>query len=192
MQDRFGNPLDPAVGYARGRHLSGPLDEFRRRAHGLDIIRARVASLGRYCLFNFTGHRRDFQARDTDLRDELAEEWVGTPLIEGRFSELAQGHFGAGNGAGVALFNRSAAGIVATILAMASAGGRVLAVAPAGRTHPSIRRGAALAGARLTELDPDDGLEPSLFEGAALTVLTPGNERTRRSCARNGLRKSLP
>ena len=172
MQDRFGNPLDPAVGYARGRHLAGPLDEFHRRAHGLDIIRARAASLGRDCLFNFTGHRRDFQARDTDLRDELAEEWVGTPLIEGRFSELAQDHFGAGGDAGVALFNRSAAGIVATILAMASAGDRVLAVAPAGRTHPSIRRGAALAGARLTERDPDDGIEPSLLEGAALTVLT--------------------
>lgn len=172
MQDRFGNPLDPAVGYARGRHLAGPLDEFRRRAHGLEIIRARVASLGRNRLFNFTGHRRDFPACDADLRDELAEEWVGMPLIEGRFTELAQAHFGAAADAGVALFNRSAAGIVATLLAMTSAGDRVLAVAPARRTHPSIRRGAALAGARLTEHDPNEGLEPSLFEGAALTVLT--------------------
>lgn len=172
MQDRFGNPLDPAVGYARGVHLGGPLDEFRRRAHGLDIIRARVAREGREGLFNFTGHRRDFLARESDLRDELAEEWVGMPLIDERLAALARDHFGAGEDAGVALFNRSAAGIVATILAMAAPGERVQAVAPNGRTHPSIRRGAVLAGARLTELDPNRGLEPGDFDGAALTVLT--------------------
>ena len=86
----------------------------------------------------------------------------------------------------MALFNRSAAGIVATILAMASKGDRVLAVAPAGRTHPSIRRGAALAGARLTEHNPDDGMEPSLLEGAALTVLTRVTSELEHSCARTG------
>ena len=172
MQDRFGNPLDPAVGYARGSHLAGPLDEFRRRAHGLDIIRAKAASEGRDRLYNFTGHRRDFLARNADLSDELAEEWIGTPLIEERFSGLARDHFGAGADAGAALFNRSAAGIVSAILATVSAGERVVAVAPNGRTHPSIRRGASLAGAALSEPDPENGLDPSNFDGAALTVLT--------------------
>ena len=172
MQDRFGNPLDPEVGYARGSHLVSPLDEFRRRAHGLDIIRARVAAEGRDRLYNFTGHRRDFLARNTDLSEDLAEEWIGMPLIEERFNALAREHFGAGRDAAVALFNRSAAGIVSAILAAVPAGGRLVAVAPSGRTHPSIRRGAHLAGARLSEPDPDAGLEPSDFEGAALTVLT--------------------
>ena len=172
VQDRFGNPLDPAVGYARGTHLGDALDEFRRRAHGLDIIRAKVAREGRERLFNFTGHRRDFLARDTDLRDELAEEWIGMPLIEEAFGGLARAHFGAGEDAGVALFNRSAAGIVSAILSTAAPGKRVIAVAPSGRTHPSIRRGAALADARLTERDPGDGLVPADFDGAVLAVLT--------------------
>ena len=172
MQDRFGNPLDPAVGFARGNHLAGPLDEFRRRAHGLDIIRARVAAEGRDRLYNFTGHRRDFLARNADLSDELAEEWVGMPLIEERFNGLAQEHFGAGGEAAAALFNRSAAGIVSAILASASAGDRVVAVAPNGRTHPSIRRGASLAGAVLSEPNPENGLDPSHFDSAVLTVLT--------------------
>ena len=172
MQDRFGNPLDPSVGYARGSHLAGPLDEFRRRAHGLDIIRTRVAAEGRDRLFNFTGHRRDFLARNTDLTDELAEEWIGTPLIEERFNSLAQEHFGASGEAAVALFNRSAAGIVSAVLASASAGDRVVAVASNGRTHPSIRRGASLAGAILSEPDPEHSLDPSCFDNAALTILT--------------------
>ena len=187
MQDRFGNPLDPAVGYARGAHLAGPLDEFRRRAHGLDIVRAKAASEGRDRLYNFTGHRRDFPARNADLGDGLAEEWIGMPLIEERFDGLAREHFGAGGDAAVALFNRSAAGIVSAILATAAAGDRVVAVALNGRTHPSIRRGAGLADAALSEPDPENGLEPSDFEGAALTVLTRvtseldilGPERTR-------------
>lgn len=172
MLDRFGNPLDPAVGYARGVCLAGPLDEFRRRAHGLDIVRAKVVSDGRGRLFNFTGHRRDFLARESDLKDELAEEWIGMSLIEERFDGLARDHFGADNGTGVALFNRSAAGIVSSILATASAGDRIVAVAPNGRTHPSIRRGAGLASAALSEPDPENGLEPSHFDGAVLTVLT--------------------
>ena len=172
MQDRFGNPLDPAVGFARGSHLAGPLDEFRRRSHGLDIIRARVAAEGRDRLYNFTGHRRDFLARNADLSNELAEEWIGMPLIEERFNSLAQRHFGAGDDAAVALFNRSAAGIVSAILASASAGDRVVGVAPKGRTHPSIRRGASLAGAVLSEPDPENHLDQSHFDGAVLTILT--------------------
>ena len=172
MQDCFGNPLDPVVGYARGAHLAGPFDEFRRRAHGLDVVRARVASYGRGGLFNFTGHRRDFLARDSDLRDNLAEEWIGTALIDEPFARLARDHFGASENAGVALFNRSAAGIVATILSLASTGDRVVAVAAQGRTHPSVRRGASLAGAVLSEPDPDGGLDPLHFDGAVLTVVT--------------------
>ncbi len=171
-QDRFGNTLDPALGYAWGSIIRNPLDEFQRRTHGMNKIRQRVASHGRGQLFNFTGHRRDFLAREADLSEELAEEWVGTPLIEDQFSELSRNHFGADGDSVSALFNRSAAGIVATLLTLASQGDRVVAVAPLQRTHPSVRRGAALAGAQLEEPNPEEGLPPSLFEGAVLIVLT--------------------
>jgi L-seryl-tRNA(Ser) seleniumtransferase len=123
-------------------------------------------------LYNFTGHRRDFLARASDLENDLAEEWIGTPVIEERFIEFAQTHFGASKDAGVALFNRSAAGIVSTLLAMTSKEDRILAIAPKGRTHPSIRRGASLAGAKLVEIDPDEGLELSHFNDTVMTILT--------------------
>lgn len=171
-QDRFRNTLDPAVGYARGTHITNSLDEFRRRTHGLDIVRNTFRSGGRKKLYNFTGHRRDFLARASDLENDLAEEWIGTPVIEERFIEFAQTHFGASKDAGVALFNRSAAGIVSTLLAMVSKEDRILAIAPKGRTHPSIRRGASLAGAELVELDPDEGLELSHFNDTVMTILT--------------------
>ena len=171
-QDRFRNTLDPAVGYARGTHITNSLDEFRRRTHGLDIVRNAFRSGGRENLYNFTGHRRDFLAQASDLENDLAEEWIGTPVIEERFIEFAQTHFGASKDAGVALFNRSAAGIVSTLLAMASKEDRILAIAPKGRTHPSIRRGAGLAGAELVEIDPDEGLELSHFNDTVMTILT--------------------
>ena len=172
MQDRFGNSLDPAVGYARGTHITGSLDEFRRRTHGLNIVREAFKSGGREKLYNFTGHRRDFLANANDLDHDLAEEWIGTPVIEERFDQFAQVHFGANKGAGVALFNRSAAGIVSTILSIASKEDRILAIAPNARTHPSIRRGASLAGAELVELNPDKGLKQSHFKGSVMTILT--------------------
>ena len=138
----------------------------------MDIVRNAFRSGGREKLYNFTGHRRDFLAQASDLENDLAEEWIGTPVIEERFKEFAQAHFGASKDAGVALFNRSAAGIVSTLLAMVANEDRVLAIAPKGRTHPSIRRGAALAGAELIELDPDEGLERSHFNDTVMTILT--------------------
>ena len=113
-----------------------------------------------------------FLAQASDLENDLAEEWIGTPVIEERFIEFAQTHFGASKHAGVALFNRSAAGIVSTLLAMVSKEDRILAIAPKGRPHPSIRRGASLAGAELVELDPDEGLELSHFNDTVMTILT--------------------
>ena len=138
----------------------------------MDIVRNAFRSGGREKLYNFTGHRRDFLAQASDLENDLAEEWIGTPVIEERFIDFAQTHFGASKDAGVALFNRSAAGIVSTLLAMTSKEDRILAIAPKGRTHPSIRRGASLAGAELVELDPDEGLELSHFNDTVMTILT--------------------
>lgn len=171
-RDRFGNALDPAVGYARGTILRSSLEDSLRRAHTLQLIRHRVERYGRAALFNFTGHRRGFPAAAVDLDQKLAEEWVGSALVEERLAAAAQAHLGAGSNAGVALFNRSSAGIVALILALVPRGGRAVSVAPRRRTHPSVRRGMALAGATLIELDAAEPVDLAPLAEAALVVVT--------------------
>ncbi|MDH3673626.1 MAG: aminotransferase class I/II-fold pyridoxal phosphate-dependent enzyme [Gammaproteobacteria bacterium] len=170
--DRFGNVIDRTVGYARGTILASSLEESQRRAHALELIRRRIEDCGRHAIFNFTGHRRGFLARCADLGDDLAEEWVGSALVEERLAQLARVHFGASDNDHVALFNRSAAGIIALLLALVPESRRVLAVAPRRRTHPSVRRGIALARAVLDEHDPEESLRKSQFLDTKLVVIT--------------------
>ena len=53
--DRFGNPIDPEVGYARGRILASSEDEALRRERGMALIRARYKAFGREGLYDLTG-----------------------------------------------------------------------------------------------------------------------------------------
>ena len=168
--DRFGNPMDRGVGYARGTILRSPADEIRRRSQALAILRARIDEHGRAAVFNFTGHRREFPAGERDLAQGLAEEWSGAARLATPLLEHARRHFGASPGADAAVFNRAAAGIVALILAVGT-GGRLVSVAPRGRAHTSIFRGAELAGARLERLAPE-ALPDDAFRNADLVVIT--------------------
>ena len=168
--DRFGNPIDRSVGYARGTILRSPVDEVRRRSRALAILRARIDQQGRAAVFNFTGHRREFLADGRDLERGLAEEWSGAACLATPLLEHARRHFAAPPGVEAALFNRAAAGIVALILAVGS-GGRLVSVAPRGRTHTSVFRGAELAGARLDRRDPEE-LQDDAFRNASLAVIT--------------------
>lgn len=145
--NRFGHPIDPAVGYARGPILSSSLAEARRRTHAQRLIRERATALGPGSFYNFTGLHRDYPAPP----DKVAwgEEWVGPAFFWDELEELARAHFGGGPEHAVAAFNRCSAGIIATCLALARPGSTVASVVPGERSHPSIGRGARLAGAQL-------------------------------------------
>ena len=168
--DRFGNPIDRSVGYARGTILRSPVDEIRRRSRALAILRARIGEQGRAAVFNFTGHRREFLVGERALEDGLAEEWGGAARLAKPLLEHTRRHFAAPPGVEAAVFNRAAAGIVALILAVGSRG-RLVSVAPRGCIHTSVFRGAELAGARLDRRDPE-ALPGDAFRGAALAVIT--------------------
>jgi hypothetical protein len=171
-RDRFGNPLDPAVGYARGQVLSSAAAETARHRHGSSLIRARVARHGAASIGIFTGNRRDFLLRPEDV-SSLAEEWVGAPLFAPALDAAIRAHLQAPADAATAVFNRGSAALVAAICALAP-GGRVVSMAPAGaRSHPSVRRGAALAGARFEEVQDLAALDAALRSPAQLLVVTP-------------------
>jgi len=172
-EDVFGHAIDPAVGYARGAILSSSAAEMRRVDHAGQVMRERIARLGPDSLGIFTGNRRDFLLRPDDL-PVRAEEWIGSALFAPELDAAIRGHLEAPAAAATAVFNRGSAALVAAILALAEHG-RVLSFVPAGdRSHPSVRRGAMLAGAALEECDDPLALHAALAaDGVSLLVVTP-------------------
>ncbi len=163
--------IDPSVGYARGPILSSSLDEARRRAHALRLIRERAAALGHDSFYNFTGLHRDYHVS----ADRIAwgEEWVGPAFFWDELDEMAREHFGGDAGHEVAVFNRCSAGIIAACLALARPGSVVASVTPGARSHPSIGRGARLAAARLRQTTLPSDVESWLAEeDVSLIVIT--------------------
>lgn len=188
-EDRFGNAIDPSVGFARGRHLSSSAAETRRLRHAQAVAAEVVAKRGIDALGIFTGNSRQFPLRPDDL-DTLCEEWVGSGLFARELAEAAITHFGGGETAAVT--NRTTAGIVAAILAL-SGGRPVVSVVPDGdRSHASVIRGCALAGIDLVEIpgnaDPAEALgrhRPALVVVTTVTstLARLPDEETRRAVA---------
>jgi L-seryl-tRNA(Ser) seleniumtransferase len=147
------------------------LVEAKRRNYALRLIRERAATLGPRAFYNFTGLHRDYPVPE----DKVAwgEEWVGTAFFWDEMVEMAREHLGGHSEHEVAVFNRCSAGIVATCLALARPDSTVLSVVPGLRSHPSIGRGARLAGARLEQTNALREVERTLAQGdVSLVVIT--------------------
>ncbi|MGI9419498.1 MAG: aminotransferase class I/II-fold pyridoxal phosphate-dependent enzyme [Geminicoccaceae bacterium] len=170
ISDRFGNTLDPSVGYARGRHLASSADEIRRLRYAQAVAADVIAKRGTAAIGIFTGNPRYFPLKPEDL-ETYCEEWVGPGLFARELADAAIDHLGGGDTAVVT--NRTSAGIVAAILAL-SAEKPVVSVVPDGdRSHTSVVRGCKLAGARLIEIGAKEDLAPILARDApALVVVT--------------------
>ena len=168
--DRFGNPLDPSVGYARGRHLASSADEIRRLRHAQAVAADVVAKRGPAAIGIFTGNPRYFPLKPEDL-ETYCEEWVGPGLFARELAIAAIEHLGGGDTAVVT--NRTSAGIIAAILALSS-GKPVLSVVPDGdRSHTSVVRGCKLADVPLIEIEAKDDPAPVLARKTpALVVVT--------------------
>lgn len=164
--DRFDNPIDASVGFARGVHLSSSAAEIRRLRHAQSIAARVVAARGMNEIGIFTGNPRYFPLKPADL-ETYCEEWIGPGLFAGDLAKAAIAHFGGGDT--VAVTNRTSAGIVAAILAL-SQGRTVVSVVPdKDRSHASVVRGCHLAGSELVEIpgstDPYEAIkrhEPAL------------------------------
>ncbi len=168
--DRFGNAIDPSVGFARGRHLTSSAAEIRRLRHAQAVAAQIVAEKGIEAIGVFTGNPRYFPLKPADI-DTYCEEWVGPGLFAGDLAVAAIDHFGGGDT--VAVTNRTSAGIVAAMLAL-SDGKPVVSIVPKGdRSHASVVRGCKLAKVALFEVEGDTDAAPVIAEHrSALVVMT--------------------
>lgn len=171
LADRFGNPIDPSVGYARGKILSSSIDEAKRREYAMEIIRIRAAKRGKSSFYNLTGLHRDYPVPSNKIN--WAEEWIGPAFYWDELVRLAKEHFGGGVEHDVAVFNRCSAGIIAACLALAKPHSTVLSVVPGKRSHPSIGRGARLANAQLEQANSISTVEACIStDDVSLVVIT--------------------
>lgn len=152
--DSFGNPLDPIVGFARGRIIQSSVDEARRLRQGQKVAAERVRQLGPESIGVFTGNQREFPLKVEDLNTHC-EEWVGPGLFAEELREAAIAHMGGLSTDGVAAVNRTSAGIIATVAALAEGRCVVSVVPPGGRSHASVIRGCGVARVELQEVQGD-------------------------------------
>ncbi|MGC0387650.1 MULTISPECIES: PLP-dependent aminotransferase family protein [Bradyrhizobium] len=170
--DSFGNPIDPIVGFARGTIIRSSVDEARRLRQGQVVAANRVRRLGPHSIGVFTGNQRDFPLKAEDLAT-LCEEWVGPGLFAEDLREVAINHLGGEDGDGVAVFNRTSAGIIATIVAHAGDSPVISIVPPGGRSHASVIRGCSIARVELVEIGGDRDWQAALTKAKPnLVVVT--------------------
>lgn len=171
--DRFGNSIDPGVGYARGALLGGSADEVRRLVQAGRVASEFVARDGIDKVAICTGNLRFYPVEAADI-PTLCEEWVGPGLFGEELRQAAINHMGGSGSEVAAVVNRTSAAIVATVLAHAR-GRPVLSLVPSGdRSHASVTRGARLAGVSVVEVYDPDELSRALPETKpALIVITP-------------------
>lgn len=169
--DGFGNVLDPVVSFARGSIIASSVDEVRRLRHGQAVAADRVRRLGPKSIGVFTGNQRDFPIEAEDIAT-ACEEWVGPGLIAEDLRRAAVAHLGGLPDDACAVFNRTSAGIVATIAAHAKGKPVLSIVPPTGRSHASVVRGCALARVELIEVPGDDDWRRRIPECRLVVVTT--------------------
>lgn len=172
--DRFGNPVDPVVRYARGQILAGEVEEARRQQQAYRLVRERFARLGDAGVHNLTGLIRAFPFGADD--DEAMRSYVHFMARHHReLEDLALDRLGGDPAVHDGfLATRVSAGILAVMLALVRPGDRVLSLVPADRSHPSLRQGVALAQAHFREAVGIDTFETALAAGPPpqLVVIT--------------------
>jgi L-seryl-tRNA(Ser) seleniumtransferase len=158
--DRFCNPIDPIVGYARGSILRGTDEEVRRMLLARQLVGERVRAKGRDSVYDLSGMNRGSGITADDVPN-LTSHVPFFERYEGATEPYALKHMGADPSRHKALIvNRvSAANFIAmsTLLTRAD---RVFALAPAkGSTHPSAMRPISMVGAEFQQFHAVDDLQ---------------------------------
>ncbi len=174
--DRFGNPIDATVGYARGQVLRGTDEEVAKTLQARALVRERVEAHGVDSVYDLTGMNRGAALSAEDVK-HLTSHVPFFARFEGETEPVALRHMGADPAryAALILTRVSAANFIA-LTTVLERGDRVLALAPAGGvTHPSVTRPIAMAGASLEEVHDVDSLERAWRAGPEprLVVVTP-------------------
>ena len=174
--DRFGNPVDPIVRYARGTILKGTDEEVKRMLRARRMVGERVRARGKDSVYDLSGMNRGGGVTTDDV-PHLTSHVPFFERFEGGTEPLALKHMGADPGTHAALIlNRVSAANFIALTTVLKAGDRVFGFAPAGGvTHPSAVRPIAMAGARFTEFFSFADLEQAWRSQGAprLLVITP-------------------
>ena len=174
--DRFGNPLDPGVGYARGTILRGTDEEVAKTLHARRLVRRRIETHGVDGVYDLTGMNRGAGLSPEDAK-QLISHVPFFARFEGETEPIAIRHMGGDPTRHDALIlNRVSAANFLALTTLLEPGDRVLALAPAGGvTHPSVTRPVGMAGATLEEFHDVEALGAAWTRGAEprLLAITP-------------------
>ena len=175
-RDRFGNSLDPTVGYARGVVLRGTDEEVAKTLRARTLVRERIEVGGVDSVYDLTGMNRGAALSADDVK-HLTSHVPFFARFEGETEPVALRHMGADPARYTALIltRVSAANFIA-LTTVLERGDRVLALVPAGGvTHPSVTRPIAMAGASFEEFHDFESLEAAWRAGPTprVVVVTP-------------------
>ena len=146
--DRFGNPLDPIVNYARGPILKGTDEEVHRMIKARHMVGERVRVKGKESVYDLSGMNRGSGITDEETGD-LTSHVPYFARFEGKTEPLALKHMGADPERHRALIiNRVSAANFIALTTILKKGDRVYSLSPAGGSaHPSTVRPISMAGA---------------------------------------------
>ena len=173
--DRFGNPFDPIVRYARGSILKGTDEEIARMLLARQLVGNRVRSGGKESVYDLSGMNRGSGITAGDV-PHLTSHVPFFEHFEGGTEPLALKHMGAdGSRQSALILNRVSAANFIALTTLLKTGDRVYAFAPAGGTsHPSTVRPISMTGAALTEVHSFADLRKAWDTGAPrILLITP-------------------
>lgn len=174
--DRFGNPIDPVVRYARGSILKGSDEEVARMLYARRLVGERVRRDGKDAIYDLSGMNRGSGITADDV-PHLTSHVPFFEHFEGNTEPLALRHMGGDAAVHRALIlNRVSATNFIALTTILKQGDSVFAFAPeGGASHPSTVRPISLTGARLSEFHTYADLQSAWErEGAPrLLLITP-------------------
>ena len=173
--DRFGNPLDAIVRYARGSILASTDQEVLRMLRARQMVGAIVRAKGKEGIFDLSGMNRGSGITAEDV-PHLTSHVPFFERFEGKTEPVALKHMGADPSKHAALIlNRVSAANFIALTTLLRKGDRVFAFAPTGgASHPSTVRPISMAGAELREFHSYADLKKAWDAGAPrLLLITP-------------------
>jgi L-seryl-tRNA(Ser) seleniumtransferase len=174
--DRFGNPIDAIVNYARGSILRSTDEEVTRMLRARKMVGERVRTLGKDSVYDLSGMNRGSGLTENEVPD-LTSHVPFFARFEGQTEPLALKHMGADSREHAALIlNRVSAASFIVLTTLLARGDQVFGFAPAGGvTHPSAVRPIAMAGAELHQFHTYADLERAWAEQGAprMLLITP-------------------
>ena len=173
--DRFGNPLDTIVRYARGSILAGTDQEVARMLLARQMVGTIVRNKGKEGIYDLSGMNRGSGITVEDV-PHLTSHVPFFERFEGKTEPVALKHMGADASKHAALIlNRVSAANFIALTTLLKKGDRVFAFAPTGGvSHPSTVRPISMAGAELREFHSYADLKKAWDGGAPrLLLITP-------------------